>query len=77
MLMEDYMIENYHVSSATDHTLGGQNIPPGEEELYWQGSSLIEATRREVRSRSFDETKISEVAHSRAHMRHHLSSRNN
>lgn len=78
MLMKDCVIENSHASSATDHTLSGRNILPGEEELCWQGSILIAATKTEARARSFDgKTEISEVAHSRAQMRHSLGSRNN
>lgn len=68
------MRENYFASSATDHTLPGLDSPSKEGELYQQGSILIEATRKEVMSRSFDEeTKTSEVVHSRAHTRHHLA----
>lgn len=80
MLMKACMIENHHASSATEHTLSAQNVLPEEGELYLQGSILIAATKTEARarSRSFDgKTEISEVAHSRAQMRHNLGSRNN
>ena len=49
-------------------------LPPRESRVVLEGSILTEATKTESVSRSFyKETKISELAHFRAHVRHHLA----
>lgn len=55
--MKDHVM-NYHLSSATDHSLQGQDSLPQKGEMYWQERILTETTRTGSMSRSLDkETK--------------------